>query len=558
MSLLCRSLFVMLLFSSFLLSQNGEAPVVPSDLIWEPNLEYWATGGRHERLEMDVVHPRNISDEAPAVVLIHGGGFRAGTRQSYLPLCIKLAQRGYVAATVSYRLSPRYQFPAPIHDVKASVRWLRANAKRFGIDPDRIGAVGGSAGGHLALFLGLTAGVAEFEGNGPNPEVSSRVSCVVDYYGPTDFTKSYGKSVDAAEVLPQFLGGDLEHEPLNHIVASPLNWVTPQAAPVLSIHGTEDRYVSYEQSVWLVDRLRAAGVEAELEKLDGAGHGFKGVDAERAEQRMFAFLDKHLRGPKDERQILVANHGPGGEILALSWPSGKVLWRVPNLSGRDVQALPEGHVLFTLDIDHRVVEVDRNLRVVWEYGPAEGLEIPTAAERLKNGNTLIADAKQGKLLEVDPSGKVVWTYQSEEIGNMRMRNCRRTPSGTTLIAVEGGGRIIEVDPSGRVVWTYTVEGGARRLPYRAVRLENSNTLISLADPGEVLEVDSSGKIVRSLAGTGNDVRLGHVTGTIPLPGGAVILADYTGRRLLEVDSSGRVTHQLSTGSMDIASISLVP
>jgi acetyl esterase/lipase len=509
-------------------------------------------------MEMDVVRPRELQEPAPAVVLIHGGGFRAGVRQSYLPICVKLAQRGYVAATVSYRLAPRYQFPAPVQDVKTSVRWLRANARRFGIDSDRIGVVGGSAGGHLALFLGLTAGVAEFEGDGPYQEQSSRVACVVDYYGPTDFTQSYGKSADAAEVLPQFLGGDLEHERHHHIIASPLNWVTPQSAPVLCIHGTEDRYVAYEQSVWLVDRLRAAGVEAELEKLEGAGHGFKGADAERAEQRMFAFLDKHLRGPKDQRQVLVANHGPGGEIVALSWPSGKVLWRVPNLSGRDVQALPDGHALFTLDTDHRVVEVDRNHQVVWQYGPAEGLEIPTAAERLKNGNTLIADSKQGKLIEVDASGKVAWSYQNENIGNMRMRNCSRTPTGTTLIALEGDGKIVEVDPSSKVVWTYTVDGAGKRLPYRAIRLENGNTLISLADPGEVLEVDRSGKIVRSLGGTNNEIRLGHVTGTISLRDGSLILADYTGRRLLEIDPTGHVRHELSTGSMNIASISLVP
>jgi dipeptidyl aminopeptidase/acylaminoacyl peptidase len=91
-------------------------------------------------------------------------------------------------------------------------------------------------------------GIAEFEGNGPNLEQSSRVACVVNYYGPTDFTKSYGKSVDAADVLPLFLGGDLEHERSRHIKASPLNWVSPSAAPILTIHGTEDKYVAYEQA----------------------------------------------------------------------------------------------------------------------------------------------------------------------------------------------------------------------------------------------------------------------------------------------------------------------
>ena len=141
----------------------------------------------------------------------------------------------------------------------------------------------------------MTADVKEFEGDGGNPEQSSRVACVVNFYGPSDFTKSYGKSVDAAEVLPLFLGGDLETARQQHIRASPLYWVTPNAAPTLCIHGTEDKYVAHEQAVWLIDRLKAAGVEAELLTLEGAGHGFKGKDAETAEKAMLAFFDRHLK-----------------------------------------------------------------------------------------------------------------------------------------------------------------------------------------------------------------------------------------------------------------------
>ena len=155
--------------------------------------------------------------------------------------------------------------------------------------------MGGSAGGHLAQFLGVTGDVKEFEGHGGNPKQSSKVACVVNYYGPSDFTKSYGKSVDAAEVLPLFLGGNLEKARPLHIRASPLYWVTPNAAPTLCIHGTEDKYVAHEQAEWIVDRLKAAGVEAELLTLEGAGHGFKGKDAETAEKAMIAFFDKHLK-----------------------------------------------------------------------------------------------------------------------------------------------------------------------------------------------------------------------------------------------------------------------
>ena len=124
---------------------------------------------------------------------------------------------------------------------------------------------------------------------------SSRVNCVVDFYGPSDLTKSYGRSVDAAEVLPLFLGGDVEHERKRHILASPLFWVTPNAAPTLLIHGSEDKYVNYEQAGWMFQRLMESQVETELLPLVGAGHGFKGEDAKKAEAAMVAWLDRHLK-----------------------------------------------------------------------------------------------------------------------------------------------------------------------------------------------------------------------------------------------------------------------
>ena len=117
---------------------------------------------------------------------------------------------------------------------------------------------------------------------------------MVNVYGPSDFTQSYGKSVDAHEVLPLWFGGNLETAKALHIQGSPLYWVTPNAAPTLCIHGTEDKYVAHEQAVWLIDKLKAATVEAELLTLPGAGHGFKGADAERAEAALFAYFEKHL------------------------------------------------------------------------------------------------------------------------------------------------------------------------------------------------------------------------------------------------------------------------
>jgi len=266
--------------------------VVPEEVIFERGIEYANPDNQH--LQLNFARPKNPSGLSPAVLCVHGGGFRAGTREGYDKLCVTLAQHGFMAVTITYRLAPKYQFPAAVHDTKAAIRWLRANATKYHIDPERIGVTGGSAGGHLAQFLGVTGHVSQFEGD-QNPGFASTVSCVVNVYGPSDFTKSYGKSVDAHEVLPLWLGGNLEQALVRHIQSSPLNWVTPEAAPTLLIHGTEDKYVAYEQAVWMRDRLNSCGVEVQLLTMEGAGHGFKGADSEKAEQALLAFFKSHLK-----------------------------------------------------------------------------------------------------------------------------------------------------------------------------------------------------------------------------------------------------------------------
>lgn len=271
-------------------------PTRADEITFEAGIEFAKADG--QSLQLNLARPKTATGRLPAILCIHGGGFRAGKREGWDARCKLLAEQGYVAATVTYRLAPKYQFPAAVEDVKAGVRWLRANAEKYSIDPDRIGVIGDSAGGHLAQFLGVTGGVAQFEGDGGNPGVSSSVRCVVNYYGPSDLTKSYGKSVDAAEVLPLWLGGDATKEHRRHILASPLYWVTPSAAPTLLLQGTEDKYVNHEQAVWMHDRLKAAEVEVEFISLEGAGHGFKGPDADRAWKAALAFFEKHLRGAK--------------------------------------------------------------------------------------------------------------------------------------------------------------------------------------------------------------------------------------------------------------------
>jgi acetyl esterase/lipase len=263
-----------------------------ADVSLEKGLEYANPDNQH--LQLDLARPPEGDGPFPAVICIHGGGFRAGKRESWDNMCKDLAAHGFVAATVTYRLAPKYQFPAAVEDCKAAVRWMRTNAAKYHIDAQRIGVLGDSAGGHLTQFLAVTGNVHDFDGD-QNPGPSSAVQCAVSYYGPCDFTKSYGKSVDAAEVLPLFLGGNLEQARHRHILASPLYWVTPDCPPILLMQGTDDKYVNYEQAVLMRDRLKAAEVDVELLTLQGAGHGFKGDDAKRANAAAIEFLEKHLK-----------------------------------------------------------------------------------------------------------------------------------------------------------------------------------------------------------------------------------------------------------------------
>src|SRR5689334_17551363 len=146
---------------------------VPDSVIFERALEFAKPAD--QSLQLNLARPRAGTGPFPLVLCIHGGGFRAGSREEYNGLCLTLAQRGFIAATMDYRLAPKFQFPAAVHDCKAAVRWMRANAPRWHGDPSRFGVTGSSAGGHLVQFLGVTAGVPEFEG-AENPGLSSAVT----------------------------------------------------------------------------------------------------------------------------------------------------------------------------------------------------------------------------------------------------------------------------------------------------------------------------------------------------------------------------------------------
>jgi len=273
-------------------SQERRALSDLKDLIADEDIEFANPDEQHLRL--DIIRPKDGNGPFPTVVCIHGGGFVSGTRKACHTVCVELARHGFAAVAVQYRLAPEYPFPACVHDVKTAIRWLRANAAKYNIDPKRIGACGDSAGGHLSVFLAVTAGVKQFEGHGGNPEQSSHITCAVNFYGPMDFTRIQGRSRSEPALIP-WLGGTIKTHKRKHIVASPLFWVTPKAAPVLSVNGTKDEHVPHEQAAWITERLSTVGVAAEMLILPDAGHGFRGNDEQKAKQALLAFFTRHLK-----------------------------------------------------------------------------------------------------------------------------------------------------------------------------------------------------------------------------------------------------------------------
>ena len=523
---------------------------VPDDVIIDKNVDY--TSITHGKLAMDIVRPK-AKGNYPAIVMIHGGGFNGGQRDSYLPMAIRLAQNGYVAATISYRLTPMYQFPIPLYDAKTAVRFLRANATKYGVDKEHMGAIGVSAGATWSQFLAVTRNMSKFEGTGGNKEQSSSVDCAVSYFGRSDMMRAYEGSRNAATALPMLFGGDREHATDAHRRGSPVQWITPDSAPILAIHGTRDQNVPFEQSLILVERLRAAGVEAEMETIAEGAHGFKGADEERALARTIDFFNRKLK-PKllESRVLMVNDHGPGGEILAVAWPSGRVLWRRPNGRGTEIGVTPHGNVLFIEDPKGVVTELDSNQKVVWQYKTEKvGL---VSAQRLKNGNTLLVDDTQARLFEVSPEGKVVWSVEKPEYKNQAMRRARRTAAGTTLVAVQKAGLLLELDKDGNILHKTEF---ANRMPALAWPLDDGGMLIGLAGPGEVRKVDAQGKTLVTFADPAGPTKMAWTSGFIQTPEGGLIVSDYQGGRIVEFDANGKVLHELRNFPWSVTSIALL-
>lgn len=234
----------------------------------------------------------------PGLILIHGGSWRSGSKEQVAEIAEPLAKNGLVVASVNYRLAPDHEFPAQIEDVTAAVRWLRRNAAEYNIDPDRIGAVGFSAGAHLAVLLGVARDRQFLAGD--VPDVPASVRAVISVSGPFDFT-GFEKDPDHTG-LAYWLGGTWRQRPTAYRDASPLRQVTSKAPPMLLIAGTDDTLVPPENDVRLAAALKKSGVPVQTILVKNAGHVLTPTEGKTPEPSypmvllsVAEFLNRHLK-----------------------------------------------------------------------------------------------------------------------------------------------------------------------------------------------------------------------------------------------------------------------
>jgi acetyl esterase/lipase len=286
----------------FVTQSIAKEPELQFDVV--SDVEYCTGGGKP--LLMDLLIPRHhIGTPTPTVLWIHGGGWEHGDKNAHSGGSF-LADHGFVTATISYRLSGDSPFPAAIEDCKCAIRFLRANAAKYGIDPERIGVAGSSAGGHLAELVATSDQSAGFEGDGGWQPVSSRVQAAASYYGVSDLTMRFPQ--ETSEVIERFLQATRQGKPELYRKASPIFYVSKDDPPLLLVHGQQDDGVPFEQSSRMAEAYRGAGLKVEFIAVMNAGHDFehKGdapilPSVESVHQRTVDFF-KHYLGTTDAAQ----------------------------------------------------------------------------------------------------------------------------------------------------------------------------------------------------------------------------------------------------------------
>lgn len=264
---------------------------VPNDVLVEPDIAY--RPGASKAWRLDLIRPKKDSGALRAgIVFVHGGGWRSGDKRTgtFLRGAIEYAQKGYVCITVNYRLTGEAPFPACIEDVKCAVRWFRAHARKYNLDPNRLGAYGNSAGAHLVSMLGLCKAAAGLEGDGPYQDQSSLVQAVCASATPSKLDL-FGRSSKSADRFK----ADREDERAKLIAdSSPINHVSQEAPPFLLIHGTADKTVNVKHGDILAAALKKAGVEVDYIRIDGAGHGVFNQHKDRTGPAMENFFARTL------------------------------------------------------------------------------------------------------------------------------------------------------------------------------------------------------------------------------------------------------------------------
>ena len=231
-------------------------PEIPTDIEEIKDIEYKNINGKS--LQLDIYRPKNIVKPAPLLVFIHGGGWRSGKRSDYLVYLTSFAKKGYMTATVSYRLLKDSPYPACAEDITDAVQWFYENGEKYGYDPDRIALIGGSAGAHLALL-------AAYEWKKPNDTIDRiakveprhRIKAVVDIYGPIDLTTDYAQH---QSLVTSFMAHSYKEAPELYKEASPINYVDKGDPPTMILHGTSDDLVPISQSDMLKAKLDSLGV----------------------------------------------------------------------------------------------------------------------------------------------------------------------------------------------------------------------------------------------------------------------------------------------------------